>query len=193
MYKRRVLVPLIFMIIVLTMSACGTKDNKGKLGMEQNESIEDPGILLEPILPTFTLSDINGKEFSSNIFKDNDINIVSIWQSSCESCMGQLEALNIIYDEYKDSSVNVIGISVDDIELDGDEGIRKTVEGLELKFPNVISDDKYSDQLMDYVTGTPTVFIVGRDGQFLMSPMAGSPSKEGDIERFKAIIEAAKE
>lgn len=194
MNKRKILIAITFVIMILTISACSPKGDKKEVdtGKKQtNLDTEDLG--LEPKLPEFLLKNIEDEEVSSDIFKDNDINIVSIWQSSCEPCTGQLEALKIIYDEYKEDSVNVIGIAVDNIELEGKENIKKIVEDSKLNFVNLMADNMYRDMLLDYVGGTPTIFVVGRDGQFLMSPMAGSPGKEEDIERFRAIIEAAKE
>lgn len=194
MNKRKVLIGTILMIMILGISACGPKDNNKELDIGENQSdLDMEDLKLKPELPEFLLKNIADEQISSDIFKENDINIVSIWQSSCEPCTGQLEALNIIYDEYKDDSVNVIGIAVDNIELDGEENIRNVVESSKLDFTNLMADEKYRDRLLDYVAGTPTVFILGRDGQFLMSPIAGSPGKEEDIERFKAIIKAAKE
>lgn len=194
MNKRKILIGTIFMIMILGISACVPKDNNKELDIGENQiDLDMEDLKLKPELPEFLLKNIADEQISSDIFKENDINIVSIWQSSCEPCTGQLEALNIIYDEYKDDSVNVIGIAVDNIELDGEENIRNVVESSKLDFTNLMADEKYRDMLLDYVAGTPTVFILGRDGQFLMSPIAGSPGKEEDVERFKAIIKAAKE
>lgn len=194
MNKRKILIGTIFMLMILSISACSPKgDNKEVDTGENQTDLDMEDLKLKPELPDFLLKNIADEQISSDIFEENDINIVSIWQSSCEPCTGQLEALNIIYDEYKDDSVNIVGIAVDNIEVDGEENIRNVVENSKLDFTNLMADEKYRDMLLDYVAGTPTVFILGRDGQFLMSPIAGSPGKEEDVERFKAIIKAAKE
>ena len=198
MKRKKALVFIIFMMVILTISGCKIRENK--LDEEQGKSVQDAGKekgglyeSIEPIFPAFTLNDIEGTEISSEIFKDNDINIINIWQSTCEPCMDELGALNIIYNEYKDKGVNVIGIAVDDVSIIGDDGVRRVIEELNLDFPNVISNDRYSEILMEYVTATPTSFVVVRDGEFLISPMAGSVSKEEDVERFKVIIESIQE
>ncbi len=103
--------------------------------------------------------------------------------------MGELEALNVIYDEYKDKGINVLGIALDDVENFGDEGIKKVIEVLELDFPNVITDRDYIGELVKFVTGTPTAVVVGKDGEFLMDLIVGSGGKDRDIQRFKEIIE----
>jgi peroxiredoxin len=140
-------------------------------------------------LPEFNLKDVEGNEVSSEIFNDYEMTIVSFWQSTCGPCMGELEALNVVYDEYKDKGVNVVGIALDDVETMGDKGVKKVIEVLDLKFTNVITDEEYAIQLMDYITGTPTAFIVGKDGEILMDPKVGSVGKDNDIEEFKKIVE----
>lgn len=44
-------------------------------------------------------------------------------------------------------------------------------------------------EISKYTRSTPTAFILGSEGEFLMDPLMGSRGKEKDIENFKAIIE----
>lgn len=184
---------LTVLIIAIAISGCSTKEEQENSSVN-NEVIDEntkdiPDQDIEGKLPAFNLKDLEGKEVSSEIFKDYKMTIVSIWQSTCGPCMNELEALNTIYDEYKDKGVNVIGIAVDDVEISGDEGVKKIAEILELKFTNIISDSDYLVELIKYVEGTPTAFIVGEEGQFLMEPKVGSNGTEKDIEAFRDIIE----
>lgn len=184
---------LTVLIIAIAISGCSTKEEQENPSVN-NEVIDEntkdiPDQDIEGKLPAFNLKDLEGKEVSSEIFKDYKMTIVSIWQSTCGPCMNELEALNTIYDEYKDKGVNVIGIAVDDVEISGDEGVKKIAEILELKFTNIISDSDYLVELIKYVEGTPTAFIVGEEGQFLMEPKVGSNGTEKDIEAFRDIIE----
>lgn len=103
--------------------------------------------------------------------------------------MDELEALNIIYNEYNDKGINVIGIAVDNVEVLGDEGVKNIAEILELEFTNIISDKDYLMELIKYVEGTPTAFIVGEKGQFLTEPKVGTRGMEKDIEIFRDIIQ----
>ncbi len=100
--------------------------------------------------------------------------------------------MNVIYNEYKEQGVNVLGIAVDDVETFGDEGVRKIIEVLELDFPNVIADYDYMFELINFIRSTPTAIVVDKNGEFLLSPIIGSMGKEGDIEKFRTIIEEYK-
>lgn len=199
MNKKTKLLILISSVLILTLAISGCSDTENKKDQEMdslanNQSIDettDEGTdqIVEDKLPIFNLKDLEGNDVSSDIFNDYDMTIVSIWQSTCGPCMDELEALNVIYDEYKDKGVNVIGISVDNVEITGDEGVKKVAEILELKFINIIADNDYLIELANYVEGTPTAFIVGKDGQFLMEPRVGTNGTEKDIEAFRNIIE----
>lgn len=182
------------LVMTLSITGCTSKKNSEDLDTSKNDDlvIENEGNaeeVLEVKLPEFNLKDVEGNEVSSEIFNDYEMTIVSFWQSTCGPCMEELEALNVIYDEYKDKGVNVVGIALDDVETMGDKGVKKVIEILDLKFTNVIADEEYAIQLMDYITGTPTAFMVGKDGELLMDPKVGSVGKDNDIEEFKKIVE----
>ncbi|MBU5438978.1 TlpA family protein disulfide reductase [Tissierella sp. MSJ-40] len=182
------------LVMTLAITGCTSKKNSEDLDTSKNDDlvIENEGNteeVLEVKLPEFNLKDVEGNEVSSEIFNDYEMTIVSFWQSTCGPCMEELEALNVIYDEYKDKGVNVVGIALDDVETMGDKGVKKVIEILDLKFTNVIADEEYAIQLMDYITGTPTAFMVGKNGELLMDPKVGSVGKDNDIEEFKKIVE----
>ena len=205
MKKRAKLLILILAVLVIAVaiSGCSTKNKEEQeIGSSDSNAVDENSKEVSNSgndkekevdkLPEFNLKDLEGEDVSSQIFNDYDMTIVSIWQSTCGPCMNELEALNAIYDEYKDKGVNVIGISVDNVEITGDEGVKKVAEKLNLKFTNIIADDDYLVELIKYVRGTPTAFIVGKDGEFLMEPRVGSNGTEKDIESFRNIIEETK-
>lgn len=208
--RRKGLFIILVLILALLLSACTSKNNGD---IENNPADEetkvDDYLVDEPTdeptansgdeteevamkMPPFTLKNIDGEEISSDIFGDYDMTIISIWQSTWGPCIGELEALNVIYNEYKEQGVNVLGIAVDDIETFGDEGVRKIIEVLELDFPNVIADYDYMFELINFIRSTPTAIVVDKNGEFLLSPIIGSMGKEGDIEKFRTIIEEYK-
>lgn len=208
--RRKGLFIILVLILALLLSACTSKNNGD---IENNPADEetkvDDYLVDEPTdeptansgdeteevamkMPPFTLKNIDGEEISSDIFGDYDMTIISIWQSTWGPCIGELEALNVIYNEYKEQGVNVLGIAVDDVETFGDEGVRKIIEVLELDFPNVIADYDYMFELINFIRSTPTAIVVDKNGEFLLSPIIGSMGKEGDIEKFRTIIEEYK-
>lgn len=205
--KKTNLFIILVLVLALALSACTSKDNGNVDNNQVGDQVEgskdsqtDDPIVNEDEssnervmkMPSFTLKNIDGEEISSDIFGDYDLTIISIWQSTWPPCIGELEALKVIYDEYKEQGVNVLGISVDDVETFGDDGVRKVIEVLELDFPNVIADYDYMYELLQFIRSTPTAIVVDENGEFLLSPILGSMGKDKDIESFKAIIEDLK-
>lgn len=178
------------LVVSIALSGCfANKDEvDGDMDQDEEPSIDDENLDLTK-LPEFKLKDIEGNHVSSDIFNDYDMTVVPIWQSTCGSCIGELDALNTVYDKYKDQGVNVLGISLDNIQAMGNEGVKNVVDTLGLEYTNVIADNDYLMQLIDYVQGTPTAFIIGKDGEILIGPRVGSNGKEKDIEDFSNMIE----
>lgn len=178
--KKRNMFIVMFLVLVLALTGCSNKE-KAPEQVGNHETI---------VLPAFKLNNLNGEEISSDIFENNDINILALWQSTWGPCIKELEALNAIYDEYKDKGVNIIGIALDDVETYGDEGIKGVVDLLELKFENIIADRDYMAELIKFTKATPTAIIVNSKGEFLLPPMPGSGTADRAIKEYKEIIEA---
>lgn len=160
--------------------------------LENTEVVEDTdateGVVEDSLkLPSFELMDMDGNVITDDIFKDYDITIISIWQSTWGPCYGELEALNEIYKEYSDKDVNVIGIAIDG-EFNS-SGVKKAIDSLKLEFANLVPDEEFIVELIKIANSTPTALIVDENGTLLMEPRVGSYGKDKDIEVFKEIIE----
>lgn len=88
--KKNNLIIVIILILVLTLSACTSKNNRNDKLIDEGNQVEnqtdgdaansDDETVSK--MPSFILKDINGVEVSSDIFKDFDMTIISIWQST---------------------------------------------------------------------------------------------------------------
>lgn len=178
---------LMILILGLTITACSGKNNSTEEDPLENTDVKGEISEDEIILSPFNLKDLAGNDVSSDILGEYDMTIISIWQSTCGPCMDELMALNTIYHEYKDKRVNILGISVDSGNML--EDVKQVAEKLDLKFTNLVADEDYMLEISKYTRSTPTAFILGSEGEFLIDPLMGSRGKEKDIENFKAIIE----
>lgn len=134
----------------------------------------------------FKLKDMEGNEVTEEVFKDYELTIIAAWQTTCGPCYYELEALNEIYEMYKDKGVNVIGLTLDE---PGIEKVKEATEELELKYTNLMVEEDYIYEIIKHVTGTPTALFVDKDGNFLREPKVGTRGVEGSVEDFKKIIE----
>lgn len=158
-----------------------TSNEEGKEEKSENLKEEENNKM-----PPFKLEDMEGNEVTEEIFKDYDLTIIAAWQTTCGPCYYELEALNEIYDIYKDKGVNVIGLTLDEPGIDK---VKEATEELDLKYTNLMIEEDYIYEIIKYVTGTPTALFVDKDGNFVRKPKVGTRGVEASIEDFKKIIE----
>lgn len=71
--KKRNLLIILILGLILVLGACGSKEKSPDPMGGSHETI---------VLPPFNLTSTKGGEISSDIFADNDINILALWQST---------------------------------------------------------------------------------------------------------------
>lgn len=153
---------------------------------EKVDKPEDPKDDENSKMPPFKLKDMEGNEVTEEVFKDYELTIVAAWQTTCGPCYYELEALNEVYDMYKDKGVNIIGLTLD---APGVDKVKEATDELDLKYTNLMIEEDYIYEIIKYVTGTPTALFVDKDGNFVREPKVGTRGVEGSVEDFKKIIE----
>lgn len=63
------------------------------------------------------------------------------------------------------------------------------INTLGLKYTNILSNDKFRDDFLRLLDGTPTTLFFDGEGKQIEEPMVGTNGKEKDIEYIKGIIE----
>ena len=67
-------------------------------------------------IPNISLSNFEGEKTKiSEVIDDNKISVISLWATWCVPCIKELDAINEVYDEWKEElEFNLIAVSVDD-------------------------------------------------------------------------------
>ena len=108
--------------------------------------------------PSFTLTDVRGKSVSLDEFRGRVV-FLTFWASWCVPCREELPELDRLYKKYKKEGFEVIAVSVDSSEAAVDNFLRKISVSFHVLF------DKKGDVSDAYrVSGLPTGFIIGKDG-----------------------------
>lgn len=181
------LVVLVAVVVVATVSMV-KKDSTE----EENISKREPEVFSKAQaksikkMPAFRLEDIGGKEVTEEVFKDYGLTIIIAWQTKCEPCYYELEALNEIYKKYNKKGVNVIGLNLDN---PGREKLEEILDELELEYTNLLADKDYINEIVKHVTGTPTALFVDSDGEFIKDGKAGTKGMEESIKEYEKIVE----
>lgn len=63
------------------------------------------------------------------------------------------------------------------------------IDKLRLKYTNILSNDKFRDDFLRLLDGTPTTLFFNGEGKQVVNPMVGTNGKAKDIEYIKGIIE----
>ena len=188
--KNKKIVGIIATVLVIVLSIFslyrGNKEKPKKINEIEIRKDEQNSIVGKKF-PEFKLNNLKGREITDKVFNDYELTIVLMWQSTCSPCILELEALNEIHKEYKDSGVNVLGIVIDG-EVN-ETVAKKVVDTIEIEFNNIVPDEDYIYKLIEFAQSTPTAFFIGNKGNFLMKPKEGTSGIDKDIEEFEAIIE----
>lgn len=68
---------------------------------------------------SFSTTDLDGNQITSDIFADKKITLVNIWGSFCQPCMEELPDLQKISEDMENQGVAIIGILGDAMDSDG--------------------------------------------------------------------------
>ncbi|MFY0675359.1 MAG: TlpA family protein disulfide reductase [Bacteroidia bacterium] len=131
------------------------------------------------LAPQFTLKNLDGEEVSLNDFKGKVV-YIDFWASWCGPCMQQVPYAKALKEEYADNKDMVFLY----ISIDKDaKAWRQAVEEKELKGVHVLAKDFKHDVPQSYnVSGIPTYYIIGRDGNIYKNnaprPSSGDQLKD---------------
>ena len=81
------------------------------------------------------------------------------WASWCGPCRKSIPALKEFYEKYAPKGVEIIGISIDNVEANW----KKALEQEQLPWPNIL-DHKLMNGRLFLVRAIPAMFVVNEDG-----------------------------
>ena len=114
------------------------------------------------LAPDFSLPNLSGTDVTlSHVVGNNELSLLFFWRSGCPHCMEAMPEVNAIYDGYRETGFEIIGISLDEVWRDWSGAIAENgVEWLN------VSDLKGWDSAAAEIYGvvqTPTFVLINRD------------------------------
>jgi len=167
----------------------------GKPGASQQLSDETGGELVSefvgPSLGEFTTQDVNGSEYTQDMFKEYDLTLVNIFTTWCTPCVAEMPELEKLYQQMKDQGVNVVGFVLDVLNEKGEivqtdlERAQELVEKTGVTYPVLLPDSGYLNGRLTGIEAFPETFFVDRNGNVVGGTYQGS----GGLEDWLEVVE----
>lgn len=138
--------PVLSLILFLLSLACGRK-------VEKNP----------PAPPfDFSLSDLSGKMHSLKEFRGKVV-LLNFWATWCPACKEDIAILEILNREYKNSGLEIIGISLDKKGL-GE--VDSFVQQMKIPYTILMGDESVVKSYGGF-KGVPTSFLLDKEGRIV--------------------------
>lgn len=135
-----------FLVLTVLYSACGKVEQEGN-----------------PDSPyDFSLQDLKGKTHSLKEFKGKVV-LLNFWATWCPSCKEDITDLIAIYGQFRNSGLEVVGISLDKKELGVVDSFVQ-----EMKIPyTILLGDEMTVKNYGTFKGVPTTFLLDKEGRIV--------------------------
>lgn len=143
---------------------------------------------------TFKTQDINGNEYTQDIFSDYDLTMVNVFATWCSPCVDELPDLQKLSEEAarnKDKKVQVIGIVLDAAGKNGelDNNVLEKAQTLQsqvqITYPLLVPDSGNLNGRLKDIQAVPETFFVDKKGNIAGDTYSGSHS----LDEWKEIID----
>ena len=134
--------------------------------------------LQKPIVPTliFDALDLDGSLVNTaDVFAGHKDTMVNIWETGCVPCKEEMPELEKLSKSFEEQDCQIIGVCMFTTEGSAPE-VKEILEQAGVTYLNLIAPQ--SNKKLSEVNMFPTTYFVDSEGQILLSPFEGAPSKE---------------
>lgn len=166
-------------LISLSLTGCGSSDDQSETG----GTAADSGIF-----KSMEAKDLEGNTLDNEIFKNNKLTLVNVWNLGCTPCIQEIPHLDEIQEAYKDKGVAVYGLyynfgnKISDSERADIDSLLKQAKA---SYPQIEpSEEMYSSDEIQQLTAFPTTFFVDSEGNIVKTEEGAK-----DFDGWKALID----
>ena len=211
MNLRKITALMIAALMLISLTACGAKNqqekgdmtaNEGQMTMESDMSeAESDGMDMPEDsvnmqkFPEFMGKDLEGNEVNSEeLFSGNAVTVVNFWFTTCGPCVGELADLDALNNELMEKGGSLIGINA--FTLDGKESdiydAREVLMKKGANYKNVYFDsNSEAGKFVANIYAFPTTYVVNRKGNIVGEPILGAITDSKQAEALRSLIDKA--
>jgi len=146
----------------------------GKSGVESEESDKKS-------FPNIRIKTLKNKNTSTYTVIDSQLTLFNFWATFCVPCRKEMKHLNHLHNTYKDSSFQVVGISIDDSRTA--RRVSSVVKSQKLDYPIYLdTEQKLYKQFNS--SAMPFSVLVAPDGHILWEHIGYIPGDEKEMEKI---------
>jgi thiol-disulfide isomerase/thioredoxin len=138
-------------------------------------------------LPDFEVPRLEGGTLKSVDLKGK-VTVLDFWATWCEPCKNEIPDYNALQQKYAGKDFQIIGMTVESGSADEIKSEIKK-QGLDLKYPLLVGDDKVVDAFGGLI-GFPTTFLITKDGKIQRKFLGEIPGKQQQLTKaIDALLE----
>ena len=109
--------------------------------------------------PDFTLRSLEGQNLRLQEQRGKVV-LLNFWATWCGPCREEMPQLNRLFDKYRNSGFNLLGVNVDE----DPKNAASVASKLGVKFPVLLDNDKQVSKLYE-LSSMPSTVLIDRDGR----------------------------
>lgn len=111
---------------------------------------------------SFSLTTLTGDTIDQTIFSDHKLTMVNYWATWCGPCVSEIPDLVKISADYADKGFALIGVHVDDTDLDG---VKEFIANQNIAYPVVLPEGFFLEMIQGYQYIPTTLFFDSQGNQ----------------------------
>ena len=110
---------------------------------------------------TFSTVDRDGNTVDDSVFAEHDLTLINFWEPWCGPCVGEIPDLELLYENYSDEGLLIIGVYSEEYMEDDVDAV---LSDSGVTYPVL----RYTSEFDIYQSGyVPTTILVDRNGNII--------------------------